>query len=53
MASVPERLDPIDELGAYRNWGKDGTNVHTDKVYVALINAARTMEDRLKVSLEN
>ena len=53
MASVPDRLDPIDELGAYRNWGENGTNVHTDKVYVALINAARTMEDRLKVSLEN
>ena len=32
---------------------ENGTNVHTDKVYSALINAARTMEDRLKVSLEN
>ena len=32
MASEPVRLDPVDELGNYRNWGKEGTNVHTDKV---------------------
>jgi hypothetical protein len=54
MASGPDRLDPIDELGIYRNWGETGTNVvHTDKVYVALISAAAEMERRLKISLEN
>ena len=53
MASVPDKITPVDELGDYRNHGKTGTNVHTDKVYVALINAAHTMEMRLKDSLEN
>lgn len=54
MASAPDRLNPIDELGGYRDWGKHGTDVvHTDKVYVALINAAHTMEKRLQNSLEN
>ena len=54
MASVPnDKITPVDELGDYRNYGKNGTNVHTDKVYAALINAAHTMEMRLKDSLEN
>ena len=53
MAATPERVDPIDGLGTYRNWGERGQNIHVDHVYVALVNAAKTMEDRLKTSLEN
>ena len=53
MAATPERIDPIDGLGTYRNWGENGQNIHVDHVYVALVNAAKTMEDRLKTSLEN
>ena len=53
MASEPDKITPVDELGVYRNYGKAGTNVHTDKVYVALINAAHTMELRLTDSLKN
>lgn len=53
MAATPERVDPIDGLGTYRNWGENGQNIHMDHVYVALVNAAKTMEDRLKTSLEN
>ncbi|MBO5647261.1 MAG: hypothetical protein J6S30_00650 [Kiritimatiellae bacterium] len=53
MAATPQRLDPVDGLDTYRNWGERGSNIHVDHVYVALINAARTMEDRLKTSLEN
>lgn len=53
MAATPERVDPIDGLGTYRNWGENGQNIHVDHVYVALVNAAKTMEDRLKTSLEN
>jgi len=30
-----------------------GSQIHTDAVYSALINAAQTMENRLKTSLEN
>lgn len=53
MAATPERVDPVDGLGTYRNWGERGQNIHVDHVYVALVNAAKTMEDRLKTSLEN
>ena len=53
MAAAPERVEPVDGLGTYRNWGANGTNIHVDHVYVALVNAAKTMEDRLKTSLEN
>lgn len=53
MAATPDRVDPIDGLGTYRNWGERGQNIHVDHVYVALVNAAKTMEDRLKTSLEN
>ena len=53
MAATPERVDPIDGLGTYRNWGENGQNIHVDHVYVALVNAAKTMEDRLRTSLEN
>lgn len=53
MAAAPERVEPVDGLGTYRNWGENGTNIHVDHVYVALVNAAKTMEDRLKTSLEN
>ena len=53
MASVPQQLRPVDELDGFRDWGKKGTNIHTDRVYVALITAATEMERRLNVSLEN
>ena len=53
MAATPDRVDPVDGLGTYRNWGERGQNIHVDHVYVALVNAAKTMEDRLKTSLEN
>ena len=54
MASLPQQLRPVDELDGFRDWGKEGSlNVHTDRVYVALINAAVEMERRLKTSLEN
>ena len=53
MASLPQQLSPVDELDGFRNWGKEGANIHTDRVYVALITAAAEMERRLNVSLEN
>lgn len=46
---------PVDEIGTlgYRNYGEQVDNVHTDRVYAALIKAAATMEERLATSLKN
>ncbi len=53
--SLPNVITPVDDIKAegYRNWGENAANIHTDRVYAALINAARTMEDRLATSLKN
>ena len=53
--SLPTRVDPVDDIQVegLRNWGTNAENIHTDRVYVALINAAKVMEDRLATSLKN
>lgn len=51
---LPTTINPVDDLGSFRiTDGQAADYIHTDAVYVALINAAKTMEDRLNKSLEN
>ena len=53
--SLPVFTNPVDEIqeAGFRNWGENAANVHTDRVYTALINAAKVMEERLATSLKN
>lgn len=56
MTGVPTKIDAVDDIkneGFRITDGQAGSNIHTDAVYVALINAANAMETRLKTSLEN
>ncbi|MCQ2396219.1 MAG: hypothetical protein MJ106_00790 [Lentisphaeria bacterium] len=54
MTGLPTTIDAIDDIGSLRiTDGEAAKNIHTDAVYVALINAANIMETRLKTSLEN
>lgn len=54
MTGLPTTIDAIDDIGSFRiTDGEAAKNIHTDAVYVALINAANIMETRLKTSLEN
>ena len=59
MAGVgqPTIISPVDDVqsNGYRmtSAGATGDYIHTDQVYSALMNAAKTMETRLKQSLEN
>ena len=53
--ALPAFTNPVDEIqeAGFRNWGEKDANVHTDRVYTALINAAKVMEERLATSLKN
>jgi hypothetical protein len=56
MTGIPTKVDAVDDIkgAGMRIEGQAAVNnVHTDAVYVALINAANIMETRLKNSLEN
>jgi hypothetical protein len=59
MAGIgqPQIVTPVDDVDSngYRmaNAAATGDYIHTDQVYSALMNAAVTMETRLKQSLEN
>ena len=59
MAGVgqPTIITPVDDVqsNGYRmtSAAATGDYIHTDQVYSALMNAAKTMETRLKQSLEN
>ncbi len=53
VTGVPALKDPLDQLGDFRKTDGKADCIHADAVYAALMLAATTMEDRLKVSLEN
>ena len=40
--SLPVFTNPVDEIqeAGFRNWGENAANIHTDRVYTALINAS-------------
>ncbi len=53
--ALPDYKNPVDEIqnANWRDYGTQAGNIHTDRVYMALINAAVTMEERLATSLKN
>ena len=56
MTGIPAKINAVDDIqgaGLRITDGRAANNIHTDAVYVALINAANTMEERLQKSLEN
>jgi hypothetical protein len=53
MTGTPGVTGNSGDLNSYRVTGGGSDYVHTDAVYLALMNAAITMENRLKESLEN
>ena len=53
VPSIQDAVDDIATAGFRITDGKAENNIHTDAVYVALMNATNIMEDRLKTSLEN
>ena len=56
MTGIPAKINAVDDIqgaGMRITDGRAANNIHTDAVYVALINAANTMEERLQKSLEN
>ncbi|MBR0197333.1 MAG: hypothetical protein IJQ34_04300 [Kiritimatiellae bacterium] len=53
MTGTPNVVGNAGDLDSYRVTGGGSTYIHTDAVYLALMNAAVTMENRLKESLEN
>ena len=59
MAGIgqPQIVTPVDDVSTngFRMENAEATAdyIHTDQVYSALMNAAVTMEDRLRASLEN
>lgn len=54
MTGLPNTVAAVDDIGSLRiTDGTAGDFIHTDAVYVALISAAKTMEERLATSLEN
>ena len=54
---VPTIVTPVDDVDTngfrMKQASDTGSYIHTDQVYSALMNAAVTMEQRLKQSLEN
>ena len=53
MTGTPNVVANSGDLAPYRVTGGGANYIHTDAVYLALMNAAATMESRLKESLEN
>lgn len=57
MAGIPNVIEAVDDISNAGFRIPQGNNaetyIHTDMVYSALINAAKTMEERLQASLEN
>ena len=53
VPNIKAAVDDIANAGVRITDGLASSNIHTDAVYLALINAANAMEARLKTSLEN
>jgi len=53
VTGVPDIKALVDDTASVRSAAGYPDNIHTDAVYLALMNACNAMEARLKTSLEN